>query len=491
MEIYERYKTYFIGASDYLASVSPLDDDAICSACLEEQIINHFTVPCCGKKFHTECLGKWFTKNDRCPTCGFKLITNTNRKNSSQITYEPVKRDMDDYLYILWLLGANRVLTLDINKLLRGVLNDHMTLYKADKEIFGISYMINLYNYMFFGQHLLTDKKRVDFSNTTSKIMNIMNLIPIFYLMIIQVDDGFSRFLINIITIIYGLYYNMGFMSSYDIRNIMYRNFSNSSIGWIYYFIMFTFKFTIVTPLCLLSSNLLLNDILSKLILFNIFLFFFEASIVLSTLWFSIRDRINTKIFKDEMFKPTNMITFINRHKILDQTISVADVLHIVNAHSDTIINVVKSISSLRSMYPTPNPNSLLKTVFDNKNGETFDFRLPKAFLNKSSDSTFDETIASYFPVFPTLPDYVLRGEVTNREYVNFSNLQTQDCKTTPIISDFTDEDLDFDVKPDEDDKNTPVILDFVVNTEEDDSTNTIEKSKNDETVVKKRSGWF
>lgn len=468
MEIYERYKTYFTADLNSVSVIHPLDDDATCNICLEKQITNHFTVPCCGKKYHTECLGKWLTKNDTCPNCRFKLITYTNRRNSSKSFYEPVKRDMNDYLYILWLLGANRVDTLDINKLLRGILSDNVSSYETFKRISGISYIIDLYNYMFFGQHLLSDEKRIELSSTTSKIMRPINLIPIFYLMTIQIDNLFSKFLITIMAIIYGLYYNMVFMSSQDIRSTMYNNFPNSSIGWIYYFIMFTFKFTILTPLCLLTTSLLLKDIFEKLIFFNIFVFFFEISIHLSSVWFLIRERINSKIFRDEMFEPTNIMTFINRYASIDQTISVVDVLDTINTHSDTIINGVRTVSVIRSMYSTPNqvpnPNSLSETI-----GETFGFRLPRTSVNQPSNSTFNETIVGHFPIFPTLHNSVL-----NQEYVNFSNLQTQDDKTTPIISDFTDEDLD-----------------FIVKTEEDDSTTMIEESKNDETVVKKRSGWF
>lgn len=357
MNFYDRYIGYIKNSIsiNVITPPLPLNEDKRCSVCLEDSTYDYFVTPCCGKVYHKKCIIEWLCKNDTCPTCRHQLIDDVNRKFATTSTYIPITKEMNNYRFALWMFGANRVDTIDHDKLI-DVINNYSSFPSRNED--GTPKMgefnrptnylqkltfKDIFNYLFFGQHLINKSLKTIIRERFLMFEKLINLIPIIILFLSSSDSSFSKWWIIFVTSLYILNYNMRYMSSHDIRSLMYFNFSNSSIGWIYYFSLLMFQFFIVGPSAIFINDHTVRSISQKLYIYYILISFFDILIFSSNICNAIRLYIKSEFFSDELFNDDNLFTYFDRH-VLSNTISLESNF---NSMREYIVNNSEIISLL------------------------------------------------------------------------------------------------------------------------------------------------
>lgn len=343
MEFFTRYSKYFSGTTN-VPPPQPFSDNK-CSVCLEhtQDTNEKFTVPCCKKIFHGKCLGEWLIKHDSCPMCRQELVNNDQRMRSSAITYLPITKEMTWYRYCLWMIGANRKVEFNINKLLDSI---------NDRNLKSSNYeYLDYFRYLMFGQHLLTNERKIICSKFFHNFTKVINLIPFIVVSISNLSSNISRWWTILITLLYALRYNMLFMSSHDIRSLMYNNFPNSTIGWIYYTVLFSFKYFIVFLSAIYSNDRDIKNISTSLITIDIGISVFYLFLNLSIIHGLINKYVTiySDILNSELFENTNAETFFQRYS----STSTSDVVSIIPSiiNTSNINTLMSGLTNLTQPY--------------------------------------------------------------------------------------------------------------------------------------------
>lgn len=101
-----------------------MNEEDVCSICLEKPDIKSYTSLCCKNKFHFECLNQWFKINNTCPLC--------------RSEYKHMKHYNDDFEeYIDYIKNIN------MKKIVNNV-SEILNIYKLQSKELRLNFITNI-----------------------------------------------------------------------------------------------------------------------------------------------------------------------------------------------------------------------------------------------------------------------------------------------------------------------------------------------------------
>lgn len=433
MELFYRYAKYF--KSDIVQSPQPLSDDIKCSVCLDEinDQVERYTTPCCGKTYHKKCLSDWFIKEDSCPSCKVKLVDEYQRMSASTITYVPVTKEMTWYRYCLWFIGANSYIKVNNDKLIDSI---------KERDLKS-SFFSTIIKYILFKQYLLNDNELKLCTNLYKELLKFLCFIPIFILMRNNGDTFISKMWTLTLVVLYLLKCNMVYFSSYNVRLLMYSNFKNSFIAWIYYVILISFEYLMIIPSFIWINDSNIRSVSLSLISLNIGINCLNIFISLSSIHGCIRGIVSlfSDLLRDELFEDVNIETFIK----WQESNFTSNLFEIVKSRAIEIISNEFTKECTKSTY---NYDSSIKSTDINDD-----------FLSKQPFKDFSKFITKEIHQELTKNNNIEEEEYTNDSNVKFTKefpeIVIEPKQVSKIIDKVLDEITDETIKDDEEDNIT------------------------------------